>query len=207
MRYAASLIALSLLAFGCSHEGQRAESPIISSVPGERTASSTGDPIEVLALKAPFVTGVERAYPGPPSTQVVALLKSKKTEGPVEHFGFLLEYGLRVHWQHLEHTRLSRELPVESNMMLAELVRLAEIPKYRTAHQAGWLNSQFHGKFNQVGWSSYQIYVWAKEHSSEIFSDTERFPNWKRIGTMLDTIDGSSFNGIGGKGVCHYGCI
>ena len=81
-----------------------------------------------------------------------------------------------------------------------------EIPQYTTAHEAGWLNRQFYGEFEAQGWSSYQIYIWVKEHTPDILSDEQVFPNWERIGELLDTIDSSSLNGVGGGGVCHYGC-
>lgn len=166
-------------------------------------------PVTLIALvqDAPFITHTERPHPAPLSDEIVAILKSKKKKGETDHLGLLVEYGLRVHWHYLKHTKLARELPMESDMMLSELVRIAEIPKYTTAYEAGWLNSQFHGPFNQTGWSSYQIYVWVKEHISTILSDDKRFPNWKRIGELMETIDNSNLNGIGGGGVCHYGCI
>ncbi len=174
---------------------------------GRRISSPANTAIEAFVLQCPFVTETERPHPQAPPAEVVAFLESKKSRGETDHFGLLLEYGLRVHWRYLEHTALSREIPVESNTLLAELVRLAEIPKYMTAHEGGWLNRQFLGEFDQTGWSSYQTYVWAKEHVPDFLSDDKRFPNWDRIGKLLHTIDGSSLNGIGGKGVCHYGCV
>lgn len=172
----------------------------------DNTTSDSNDPLEVFALQTPFVTRSERAYPVAPPAEVVSLLSHKKVNGQTDHFGFLLEYGLRVHQKYLEHTRLSRELPLKENMMLAELVRLTELPEYTNAHEAGWLNSQFYGKFSRTGHSSYQIYIWAKEHTQD-WLDESRFPNWRRIGVILDAIDKSARNGVGGGMVCHYGCV
>jgi len=136
------------------------------------------------------------------------MLRRKKQTDQTDHLGLLVEYGLRVHWHYLQHTQLARELPVESNMLLSELVRIAGIPKYTTAHQAGWLNSQFLGKFNRTGWSSYQVYVWVKEHASSILpDDSRRFSNARQIFELIETIDSSALNGVGGGGVCHYGCM
>ena len=163
--------------------------------------------LAALAHDAPFITNTERAHPAPLSNEIIAILKSKKGKGETDHLGLLVEYGVHVHWQYLRHTKLARELPLESDMMLSELIRIAEIPRYTTAHEAGWLERQFLGPFNQTGWSSYQIYVWIKEHVSTILSDDKRFSNWKRIGELMETIDSSSLNGVGGGGVCHYGCI
>ena len=160
-----------------------------------------------LAGEAPFITKTERPHPAPVPDSVVAMLQQKKEKEETDHLGVLAEYGLRVHWRYLEHTRLARELPVESDMMLAELIRIIGIPKYTTAHEAGWLNSQFLGKFDRTGWSSYQIYVWVKEHVSAILSDDKQFPNWECIGEIMKSIDNSPLNGVGGGGVCHYGCI
>jgi len=174
----------------------------------ESTASGSVGPIEGFAVKAPFVTRrVERAYPLPPPAEVTALLAARKTEGRIDHLGLLLEYGLRVHLGYLVHTRLSRELPLDANLMLAELVRLTGVTPYTSAHEAGWLNDQFHGEFTRTGYSSYQIYLWAKEHRGDILTDGERFPNGERIDTVLRTIDRSSLQGVGGGNVCHYDCL
>ena len=169
--------------------------------------STTSATLTALAQDTPFITDTERPHPVPLSDEIIAILKSKKEKGETDHFGILVEYGLRVHWHYLKYTDLARDLPMESNMMLSELIRIAEIPNYTTAHEAGWLNRQFQGPFNQTGWSSYQIYVWVKENISMIVSDDKQFPNWKRIGDLMETIDNSNLNGIGGGGVCHYGCI
>jgi hypothetical protein len=165
-------------------------------------------PIEALAVAAPFVTRrVDRAYPVRPPAEVTGLLETKKRDGQTDHLGYLVEYGLRVHLGYLEHTELARELPLESNLMLAELVRVTELAKYSSAHEAGWLNDQFYGEFDRTGYSSYQIYIWAKEHRGDIALEEERFPNARRINRVLEAIDNSSRNGVGGDGVCHYWCL
>ncbi len=87
--------------------------------------------------------------------------------------------------------------------MLAELVRLAKIEKYKTAHEAGWLNNQFYGEFSGTGYSSYQVYIWAKERRIGVV------PSWsnrKRLAALLKEIDHSGLAGVGGGGVYHYGC-
>ena len=163
--------------------------------------------LAALARAAPFVVDAERPHPVPLSADIIALLESKKAKGDTDHLGLLAEYGLRVHWQYLKHSKLARELPTEANMMLSEFVRIGGIPKYTTAHEAGWLNSQFHGRFEQTGWSSYQIYVWVKERMPAILCDEKRFPNLERIGALMETIENSPLNGVGGGGVCHYWCL
>jgi hypothetical protein len=174
----------------------------------ESVASDDPDPIEAFAVKAPFVTRrVERAYPVPPPAEVTVLLEARKAQERTDHLGFLLEYGLRVHLGYLVHTRLSQELPLDTNPMLAELVRLTGIAPYANAHEAGWLNDQFHGEFTRTGYSSYQIYLWAKEHRGDILTDGERFSNGERIDQVLQAIDKSSLQGVGGGNVCHYDCL
>jgi hypothetical protein len=175
----------------------------------EDPAPDSNNPIEIFAREAPFVTRprAERAYPLPPPAEVVALLKSKKAAGQTDHFAFLLEYGLRVHQKYLEHTSLSRVLPLKENLMLAELVRLTQLPEYTNAHEAGWLDYQFDNRFSGTGYSSYQIYVWSKEHYRDIVNDEQQYPNSNRILETLDAIDKSACNGVGGGMVCHYGCV
>jgi len=172
----------------------------------ERVSEAERCPLTALAQEAPFIRS-ERDYPAPVPDEVISILKQKKERGETDHFCLLVEYGLRVHWRYLTHTRLSRELPLESDMMLAELVRIAKIPQYTTAYEGGWLNRQFDGNFEGTGWSSYQIYVWVKENPITIYSDEKAFPNLKRIGDLLETIEKSDLNGLGGRDVCHYGCI
>jgi len=81
-------------------------------------------------------------------------------------------------------------------------VRLAKIEQYASAHEAGWLNSQFYGPFTRRGWSSYQIYIWCKENVSLLVEA----PNSTRIAALLEAIDATGASGVGGKGVCHYDC-
>ncbi|NLZ05443.1 MAG: hypothetical protein GXY19_09750 [Phycisphaerae bacterium] len=174
----------------------------------ESIVSDGVGPIEAFAVKAPFVTRrIKRACPLRPPTEVTALLAARKAEGRVDHLGLLLEYGLRVHLGYLVHTRLSRELPLDANVMLAELVRLTGITPYTSAHEAGWLNDQCFDEFTRTGYSSYQIYLWAKEHRGDILTDGERFPNGQRIDRVLQLIDASSLQGVGGGNVCHYDCL
>lgn len=118
-----------------------------------------------------------------------------------ESLARLLEHGLRVHLRNLEETGLSRELAVGSDPDLAELIRRTGIPKYRTPHEAGWLASQFHGPFERTGWSSFQVYLWARERP--VFDDC---PNREALLALLRQIDSSPAAKIGGNGVCHYGC-
>lgn len=164
------------------------------------------EPLEVLAMQAPFDPSARKPKAIP--ADVITILKEDKEKGNTDHVPFLVEYGLRTHWNCLKQTGLARELPVESNMMLAELVRMTNIPKYTTAHEAGWLNRQFHldldkPAFHRSGWSSYQIYIWVKEN----FPTISGYPNSRRIGNLLKRIDQSGRSAVGGSGVCHYGCI
>ena len=98
-------------------------------------------------------------------------------------------------------TKLSRELRIDRSPALAELVRIAVIPKYRTPHEAGWLRNQFDGPVEFSGWSSFQVYLWAKERG--VFDD---WPNEARIRSLLAKIDASPACKLGGDNVCHYGC-
>lgn len=139
----------------------------------------------------------------PPDPEVVAFLRGYRREGRKDHLFFLVEYGLKLHWINLEHTGLARELPTKTNLMISELVRLAGIPKFRTAHEGGWLNRQFDGQFDLTGWSSYQVYIWLKEKN---FGEWMDYPDAERIASLLHLIDSSGMSGVGGAGVCHYGC-
>ena len=122
-------------------------------------------------------------------------------EASPSRLGDLVELGLSLHLKNLQETRLSRELPVDRSPELAELVRLAGIPKYRSPQEAGWLGSQFHGPFQRSGWSSFQVYLWAKERG--VFDD---WSNGDRVLALLAQIDASPAVRIGGDNVCHYGC-
>lgn len=160
------------------------------------------EPLELFAQSAPFKALGDRA-PLPPPDDIVAILQEKKERGEVDHLPLLVEYGLRVHWTCLKQTQLARELPMDSNLALAELVRLAGIGKCMTAHDGGWLNRQFCGDFNPTGWSSYQVYIWVLEHFGEVCS----YPNSDRICGLLQLIKKSGMSGVGGAGACHYNCM
>ena len=154
-----------------------------------------------MALDAP---GLDQGGNAPPLPEDVAgILAQFRERGRTDHLPYLVEYGLRMHWRTLKNTGLARDLPVEGDQMLWELVRLADMPQYTNAHEAGWLNSQFYpGEVQPKGWSSYQIHIWAKEHYSSVCD----FPNARRIGALMRTIDNSDMNGVGGNGACHYYC-
>jgi hypothetical protein len=138
-----------------------------------------------------------------PPARIQDILRRFREALRTDHLPLLLEYGLKHHWMNLEFTGVGRELDVEHNEMLAELVRLLEIPKYMTAHEAGWLNSQFYGEFSSSGWSSYQVYVETNERGSGWWSE---LPNAQRIGSLMSQIRHSGKSDVGGYGVCHYGC-
>lgn len=156
-----------------------------------------------------------------PNKQSIAMLHKKKEQGEMDHLHLLVEYGLLIHWHNLQWTQLSRVLPVKDNLLLAELIRILNIPECQTAHECGWLNRQFYGNYDEktdeytpfdgnftqpIGWSSYQVYLWVKEHTPDILSDGSTYPNWERIGELIKKIDNSPLNGVGGADVCHYGC-
>jgi len=165
------------------------------------------DSVDSVSRVAQFVTNADvgagegRAWITPPEKDTVQAVDALRRKGMETHLPFLVEYGLTLHCANLEYSHLSRELPVAENILLAELVRLAAIPMYQAAHEAGWLENQFHGPFTRTGWSSYQIYVWAKER--RVFAG---WPNEARILALLDSIEASPARKLGGKNVCHYGC-
>lgn len=61
---------------------------------------------------------------------------------------------------------------------------------------------QFMGQFRWSSWSSYQVYLWAKEANQVVLE----WPNSDRIARVLAEIDATGMSGVGGGGVCHYGC-
>ena len=130
------------------------------------------------------------------------VLEKLQAHQRTDHLPYLLEYGLNLYLKNLTFSHLARALPVDENLMLSELIRLTEIPKYKTAHEAGWLNNQFHGPFEETGHSSYQIYIWYLENWSSL-SD---MPNIERLGNIEEHIRETGMNGVGGGLVCHYGC-
>ena len=158
--------------------------------------------VEAMAIEAAVEPLPNRCQPVPLGTETEVVLKALRDSGTTDHLPYLVEYGLCIHWKMLEQTCLARELPVESNLALAELVRLAGIPRYRTAHEGGWLNCQFYGPFTGTGWSSFQIYLWVKEHHGVVLD----YPNGDRISSLLERIEASGMSSIGGGNVCHYGC-
>lgn len=147
--------------------------------------------------EGPLFTAPQRT---PKEEAIAGSLEGLRWAGWKDHLRFLVEYGLRIHVRNLEQTRLARRLPVTRDPALSELVRLAKIPPFRTAHEAGWLSSQFYEPPHQ-GWSSYQVYLWAKER--HVFDD---WPNEGRIQALLKLIDASPAAKVGGDNVCHYGC-
>jgi hypothetical protein len=156
-------------------------------------------PGEVAALSS-----FARALPADrkPAAPVGALLGRLRDRGCVDQLPYLIEYGLRVHLRNLRGTGLSRELPLKSDPALTELVRLARIAPYTRAHEAGWLESQFLGRFRGRGHSSYQVWAWSLERASALRSG----PNGARIERLLVAIRNTGRQGLGGEGVCHYGC-
>ena len=142
--------------------------------------------------------------PQSPPKQINDILKRFRQAGASDHLPYLVEYGLAIHLKNLQETKLARELGVQNDLALAELVRLGEIPKYTTAHQAGWLNNQFHGPFHQSGYCSYQVYIWAKERRVHLSGEC---PNAARLAELMARIEATGIHGVGGGSPCHYGCM
>ena len=176
---------------------------------GEFVSRSTahGDPENLVEYFGALIEGAQvspregGAGITPPDEETVTILQSLRRKGVEKHLPYLVEYGLKFHRACLDHSHLARELPVEENELFSELLRIAKIPKYRTPHEAGWLSHQFHGPFERTGWSSFQVYLFAKER--RVF---DTWPNGERILALLTQIDGSPASRIGGDNVCHYGC-
>ncbi len=141
-------------------------------------------------------------YPEKVPAEIKTIIADYQSQGRNDHFYCLVEYGLNIYLKNIQRSGLARELPVKENPLLAELIRIAEIPKYKTAHEAGWLNRQFHNRFEETGYSSYQIYIWYMEHISDVFD----FPNADRIHEITKKITKTGYQGVGGSGNCHYGC-
>jgi len=160
--------------------------------------------LEYFAIECPIIENGRAPEPVP--AQINRILKEFREQGRTDHLPYLFEYGLNLYWRNLIHSRLARILPVNENLMLSELVHLAKIPKYRTAHEAGWLNNQFYGSFRDIneatGYSSYQIYIWYLENWSSV-SD---MPNIERLCDIQKQIEKTGMHGVGGGQVCHYGC-
>jgi len=160
--------------------------------------------IECFARLAPVDRSGREASSVP--EEINALLKQFKADARTDHLPYLVEYGLNINLKHLKRSKLARILPVDENLMVAELLRLTEIPKYKTAHEAGWLNRQFMGALEKsrvsTGYSSYQVYLWYIEH----WQDAMAMPNANRLIAIQKQIEETGMQGIGGGFVCHYGC-
>jgi hypothetical protein len=144
--------------------------------------------------------------PTPIPEEINRILREFREQGRTEHLPYLLEYGLNLYLKNLTLSKLARVLPIDKNLMLSELIRLAKISKYKTAHEAGWLNRQFHGSFQDIneatGYSSYQIYIWCLENWISVLG----MPNIDRLCDIQKKIEKTGMHGVGGGKVCHYGC-
>lgn len=160
--------------------------------------------IKRFAMEAPVVPN--GFAPAPVPEQINRILKELREQHKTDHLPYLLEYGLNLYLKNLTLSRLARVLPVNENLMLSELIRLTKIPKYKTAHEAGWLNRQFHGSFQDIneatGYSSYQIYIWYLENWFSVLD----MPNIERLCNIHQQIEKTGMHGVGGGQVCHYGC-
>ena len=161
--------------------------------------------LERFAMEVPVIPN-GRA-PATVPEEINHILEKLRIHNKMEHLPYLLEYGLNLHLKNLIHSHLARVLPVDENLMLTELIRLTKIPKYKTAHEAGWLNSQFDGRFEEsnqaTGYSSYQIYIWYLENWSSI----QDMPNIERLCDIQKQIGKTGMQGVGGDLVCHYHCL
>jgi hypothetical protein len=160
--------------------------------------------IKKFAMQTP-VTRFGR-QPVPVPEQINRILTELREQHRTDHLPYLLEYGLNLFLKNLTLSRLARVLPVNENLILSELIRLTNIPKYETAHEAGWLNSQFYGPFQDTnvatGYSSYQIYIWYLENWSSVLD----MPNIERLRDIQKKIEKTGMHGVGGGKVCHYHC-
>lgn len=161
--------------------------------------------LERFAMEAPVIPN-GRA-PAPVPEEINRILRELREQGRKDHLPYVLEYGLNLYLKNLNLSRLARVLPVDENLMLSELIRLPKIPKYKTAHEAGWLNNQFYGSFEDTyvatGHSSYQIYIWYLENWSSI----QDMPNIERLCDIQKKIQKTGMHGVGGGLVCHYHCL
>ena len=163
--------------------------------------------VKRFAMEAPVVPN--GFAPAPVPKEINDILKRFREQARADHLPYLLEYGLNLYLKNLTLTRLARVLPVNENLMLSELIRLAKIPEYETFHEAGWLNSQFHKSgditerpYGETGYSSYQIYIWYLENWRSI----RDMPNIERLCDIQKQIEKTGMHGVGGGQVCHYGC-
>lgn len=170
----------------------------------ERAAELGLNELERFAMEAPVIPF---GYaPAAVPEEINRILEKLRKENRTEHLPYVLEYGLNLHLKNLTRSQLARILPVNDNLMLSELIRLTNIPKYKSAHEAGWLNRQFYGSFEDIngatGYSSYQIYIWYLENWYSV-SD---MPNIERLYDIQKRIEKTGMQGVGGGQVCHYGC-
>lgn len=160
--------------------------------------------IERFAMEAPVIPNGR--IPATVPEEINRILEKLREQDRTEHLPYLLEYGLNLYLKNLIHSRLARVLPVDKNLILSELIRLTKIPKYKTAHEVGWLNRQFYGSFEDInettGYSSYQIYIWYLENWSLLLN----MPNINRLCDIQKKIEKTGMQGVGGGLVCHYGC-
>jgi hypothetical protein len=174
----------------------------------KRAAESFMKELERFAMEAP----IDRPGRAPAAIPVHIdhILRRFRDEGRTDHLPYLLEYGLNIYLKNLAMSKLARVMPVDDNVMLAELVRLTGIDKYKSFHEAGWLGRQFHrsvdggrcGPPDESGYSSYQIYVWYLENWSSLLNR----PNIDRLCDLQKQIEDTGMHGVGGGRVCHYGC-
>jgi len=161
--------------------------------------------LERFAIQTPVIPN-GRA-PADVPEEINHILEKLRDQNRTDHLPYLLEYGLNLYLKNLTLSRLARVLPVDKNLMLSELIRLTKIPKYKTAHEAGWLNNQFYGSFEDTyvatGYSSYQIYIWYLENWSSILN----MPNIDRLSNIQKQIPKTGMHGVGGGHVCHYHCL
>lgn len=163
------------------------------------------DKLEHFAIETPMIP--HSFIPAPVPEEINRILEKLRQENRTEHLPYVLEYGLNLHLKNLARSQLARILPVDENLMLSELIRLTKIPKYKTAHEAGWLNRQVHDSIEDIngatGYSSYQIYIWYIENWLSI----QDMPNIERLCDIQKRIEKTGMQGVGGGGlVCHYGC-
>jgi hypothetical protein len=161
--------------------------------------------LEKFAMQTPVIPN-GRA-PADVPEEINRILVKLRDQNKTDHLPYLLEYGLNLYLKNLKLSGLARILPVDKNLMLSELIRLTKIPKYKTAHEAGWLNRQFYGSFEDtflaVGHSSYQVYIWYLENWPSIHD----MPNIKRLCDIQEQIEETGMQGVGGGLVCHYHCL
>ena len=163
--------------------------------------------LEYFAMECPIIENGRAPELVP--AQINRILKEFREQGRTDHLPYFLEYGFNLYWKNLIHSRLARVLPVDENLMLSELIRLAKIPKYKTFHEAGWLNKQFiksgditERPYGETGYSSYQIYIWYLENWRSVLD----MPNIERLCDIQKKIEKTGMHGVGGGQVCHYGC-